>query len=198
MKIDLDTLAAKKKWIAEQESRFAWDLARRVIDLPRLSMWMILIPIILVYHVHRHKNALKGRSVFVDHYLLSRIRSLDEACRAVSGQREPDIDGLVARAVDLPETARPAYRAWVAALIRHFSDLLRAQGTDFSKLVREAYRSRANYLLFLNRLNGLEKDLDAALNVHLAETAGDVAETIRRIETATAELRRLLADAVFP
>jgi hypothetical protein len=110
----------------------------------------------------------------------------------------PDIDGVVARAVDLPEAARPAYRAWITVLIRHYGDLLQAPGTDFGELVREAYRSRANYLIFLNQLNGLEKDLDAALNDHLAENEADVAETIRRIEAVTVELRRLLAEAVFP
>jgi hypothetical protein len=194
----LDTLAVKKEWIAEQERSFAWDLARRVIELPRLSMWMVLIPIIIVYHMYRHKNALKGRSAFVDHYLLSRVRSLEAACSAVSDQRMPDIDGVVARAVDLPDAARPAYRAWITVLIRHYSDLLQASGADFSELVRGAYRSRSNYLLFLNQLNRLEKDLNSAINVHLAETTSDVAETIMRIETATAELRHLLADAVFP
>lgn len=198
MTTDLDTLVLKKKWIADHERGFAWDLARRVIGLPRLSMWMVLIPIILVYHVYRHKNALKGRSVFVEHYLLSRIRGLEEARSAVSEKRAPDVDGVVARAVDLPEAARPAYRAWITVLIRHYGDLLRASGTDFRELVRGAYHSRSNYLLFLNQLNGLEKDLDSALNVHLTETAADVAETIRHIETATVELRRLLADAMFP
>ena len=198
MATELDTLALKKQWIADQERSFAWDLARRVIHLPNLSMWMVLIPIILVYHVHRHKKAMSGRSVFVDHYLLSRVRSLEEACSAVSEQRASDIEGVIARAVDLPEAARPAYRAWITVLIRHYSDLLRAPGTDFSELVREAYRSRGNYLLFLNQLNGLEKDLNSALDDHLTEATADVAETILRIETTTVELRRRLADAVFP
>jgi hypothetical protein len=195
---NLDTLAIKKKWIADQERSIAWDLARRVIDVPRLSMWMILIPIILVYHMYRHKNAAKGRSSFVEHYMLSRSRSLEEACSALGERRPVDIEGIVARAVDLPPSARSAYKAWITVLIRHYSDLLQASGADFKELVREVYANRSNYLLLVNQLNQLEKALNAALIAHLAETTADVTETIARIEAASVELRRLQAEAVFP
>jgi hypothetical protein len=194
----LDTLADKKKWILDQERRFARDLAGRAIETPRLSMWMILIPIILVYHVYRHKNALKGRSAFVEHYLLSRNRSLEEAFRALAEQRPPDIDGVVARAVDLPPSARPAYKAWITVLIRHYRDLLQARGADYKALVQQVFHNRSNYLIFLNQLNQLEKTLNAALNAHLTETTAGVAETIVRIEDASAQLRRLQAEALFP
>lgn len=194
----MDTLAEKKRWILDQERRFARDLAGRVIETPRLSMWMILIPIFLVYHVYRHKNALKGRSAFVEHYLLSRNRSLEEAFHALAEQRPPDIDGVVARAVDLPPSARPVYKAWITVLIQHYGDLLQARGADHKALVRQVFHNRSNYLIFLNQLNQLEKALNAALNAHLAETTAGVAETIARIEAASAELRRLQAEALFP
>jgi hypothetical protein len=195
---DLDTLALKKQWIEEQERSFAWDLARNVIDIPGLSIWMVLIPIILVYHIFRHNHAVKGRSAFVEHYMLSRNRCLEEACQAMAEQRMPDVDGVTARAVDLPDAARPAYGEWIAVLIRHYADLIQAPGTDHPALVRGVYRTRSNFLIFLNQLNQLEKKLNSALNLHLAETMADAGETIQRIETATAELRRRLADAVFP
>jgi hypothetical protein len=194
----LDPLAAKKKWIMDQERSFAWDLAHRVIDTPRLNMWMILIPLILVYHMYRHNNAVKGRSVFVEHYMLSRTRSLEEACHALAEQRSPDIDGVVARAVDLPPTAQSAYKSWVTVLTRHYGDLLQASGTDFKDLVHRVYHNRSNYLIILNQLNQLEKALNSALNDGLAETIADVAKTIQRIEAATTELRRLQAETFFP
>jgi hypothetical protein len=198
MTIDLETLATKKKWIEDQERSFAWDMARRVIETPRLSMWMVLIPIILVYHVYRHKNALKGRSAFVEHYMLSRIRSLEEACSAIIEERAPDIDGVVARAVDLPDSARTAYKAWITVLVQHFADLIQTTGSDFRGLVRGAYHTRSNYMIFLNQLNQLEKALNSEISVHLAETTANVSETIRRMEAAATELRRLQAEAYFP
>ena len=194
----MDTLANKKKWILDQERFFVRELAVRVIDTPRLSMWMILMPIFLVYHIYRHNNALKGRSVFVDHYMLSRTRSLEEAFHALAEHRPPDIDGVVAGAVDLPPSARPAYKAWITVLIRHYCDLLQASGADHRALVRQVFHTRSNYLIFLNQLNQLEKSLNAALTNHLEETTADAAETIQRIEAASAELRRFQAEAVFP
>lgn len=198
MTIDLETLAAKKKWIEDQERSFAWDMARRVIETPRLSMWMVLIPIILVYHVYRHKGALKGRSAFVEHYMLSRVRSLEEACSAITEERAPDIDGVVARAVDLPDSARTAYKAWITVLVQHFADLIQATGSDFRDLVRGVYHTRSNYMLFLNQLNQLEKALNTEIRAHLAETTANVSETIQRMEAAATELRRLQAEAYFP
>ena len=194
----MDTLALKKEWILDDERCFARDLARGVIEVPKLSMWMILIPFILVYHVFRHNNAVKGRSTFAEHYLLSRTRSLDEACRALAERQAPDIGSVVARAVDLPETARPAYREWITVLIRHYSDLLQAPGDDLRELIRSVYRSRSGYLLQLNQLNQLEKALNAAVRNHVGEASRDVTDTIARIESHSAELRRLQAETLFP
>jgi hypothetical protein len=194
----LDSLNTRKKWIMDQERRFARDLAREVIYLPGVSMGMILIPIILVYHMYRHNNAVKGRRDFVDHYLLSRSRSLEEACSALAERRLPDIDGVVAKAVDLPASARSAYKEWITVLTRHYVDLLQGAGDDYQALVQRVYRNRTNYLLFLNQMNQLEKSLNSALIDQLAETTANVSETIARIEAASAQLRRLQAEALFP
>jgi uncharacterized protein YdiU (UPF0061 family) len=148
--------------------------------------------------MYRHNNAAKGRSSFVDHYLLSRSRSLEEACRALVERQAVDIEGIVAKAVDLPPSARSAYKAWITVLTRHFGDLLQASGADYKALVQQVYRSRSNYLLLLNQLNQAEKALNTALTAHLAETTADVTETIARIETASTELRHQQAEAFFP
>lgn len=194
----MDALATKKEWILDQERSFARDLARGVIEVPKLSMWMILIPIILVYHIHRHNNAVKGRAAFAKHYLLSRKRSLEEACKALEEKRPPDIGAVVARAVDLPDEARPAYQDWIKALVRHYGDLLQATGADCKDLTVAVYRNRSNYLLHLNQLNQLEKALNASIKNHVDEAAQNVSETIVRIEACSAELRRQQAESLFP
>ena len=191
-------LAAKKESILNHERRFARELANKVIDLPKLNFWMILIPIILIYHIYRHNHAVKGRSAFAQHYLLSRARSLQEAADALAQRRPPDINNILSMAVDLPDTARPAYREWITVLVRHYGDLLQAEGTEFDALVQSVYRNRSTYLLHLNQLNQLEKALNAALSNHVAETAPNVDETISRIESRSAEIRRLQAESIFP
>jgi hypothetical protein len=195
--LGMDPLILRKEWILDQERSFARELARAVIEVPKLSMWVILIPILLVYHLYRHNSAVKGRSAFAQHYLLSRTRSLEEAYQALAEQRPPDIEGVVAMAVDLPDTARQPYRDWITVLIRHYGDLLQAPGTDVKDLIHAVYRSHSNYLLLLNQLNRLEKTLNAALKNHVGEAAQSVIDTIARIETHSADLRRLQAAAIF-
>lgn len=194
----MDLLALKKEWILDQERTFARDLAKSVIEIPKLSLWMILIPILLVYHMYRHNSAVKGRSAFAEHYLLSRRRSLEEACDALAAQRPPDIDRVVARAVDLPASAGTAYRDWIAVLISHYVDLLQAPGADFRELVAAAYRNRSNFLLHLNQISRLEKALNAALKDHVAAKAQSVSDTIARIEACSDDLRRKQAGILFP
>jgi len=193
----MDALARKKEWFLDQERGFVRDLARGVIEVPKLSMWVILIPILLVYHLYRHNSAVKGRAAFAQHYLLSRIRSLEEACNALAEKRPPDIDGVVAKAVDLPASAQPPYRDWITVLIQHYIDLLQAPGTDFKALIHSAYGSRSNYLLLFNQMNQLEKTLNAALKNHVGEATQSVIDTIARIENHSTHLRRLQAEALF-
>ena len=45
----MNALETKSHIIEEQERRFAYLLASRVIQKPKLSIWMILVPIIFVY-----------------------------------------------------------------------------------------------------------------------------------------------------
>lgn len=194
----MDPQAMKKEWIWAEEQRFARDLACAVIEVPKLNIWMILIPFILVYHVFRHKKAVQGRSAFVKHYLLSRSRTLDEACNALKQGRAPDIDAVAQQAVDLPDSARSAYTAWIMLLSQHYSELLQAHGEGIRELIVAVYRNRTNYLLHLHQMNQKEMALNAALKNHVAETAQDVAQTIAHIESRSAELRRRQADAVFP
>jgi hypothetical protein len=83
----LDPLAAKKKWIMDQERSFAWDLAHRVIDTPRLNMWMILIPLILVYH--NRSNCL---------IILNQLNQLEKALNSALN------DGLAETIADVAKT----------------------------------------------------------------------------------------------
>ena len=190
--------AVKREWIWAEEQRFARELASAVIELPKLNIWMILIPIILVFHVFRHNKAVQGRAAFVGHYLLSRSRTLEEAFLALTQGRMPDIDAVVRQATDLPNSARSAYCAWIKILARHYSDLLQAQGTGIEELIAAVYRNRANYLLHSHQLNQKEAALNAALKNHITDATQEIVQTIARIEFHTARLRRMRAEALFP
>ena len=82
-------------------------------------------------------------------------------------------------------------------LIQHYTDLLRAEGVIIAELVRSAYRNRTNYLLFCNRLNQVEKELNAALRPHMKDNIEGFDDAVRRIEGVSVELRREDAEKFF-
>lgn len=181
--------------LAHEES-FAESLALRVLEKPRLSVWMILIPIIFVYFFYRYQRYTTGRVMFKDNYMISRRRAMKEASEIIMSGKEPDIEAL-ARLSDLPEAVYDRHSDMLAILVEHYTDLLRSEGNDLDQLVRSAYRSRTNYLLFLNRLNQAEKALNSALEPHLSATEGNIHDILQAIETHSETLRRQSADMFF-
>jgi hypothetical protein len=61
-------------------------------------------------------------------------------------------------------------------------------------LVRSAYKSRANYLLFLNRLNQCERRLNKALMPQFKDKASDV---MKKMKVASEKLQRERAARIF-
>ena len=187
----------KSEIIGASEEKFAYALASAVLDKPKISIWMILIPIIIVFHMFRYQKYVDGRNKFAEHYLLSRKRALEANVRALESGRPCDIRALVAQA-SISEDAKSEYAAWIRVLCDHYADLLRCEGDSIEALTKSAYKNRTNFLLFLNQLNDSEKRLNAALSPHLRETTEGVDEIIGRMEHASEILRRDEAERIFP
>jgi len=54
----------KSEIIEKNEQRFAIMLGSRVINKPKLSIWMILIPVIFVYFFYQFNKYKQGREDF--------------------------------------------------------------------------------------------------------------------------------------
>ena len=193
----MQELSLKKDLILTQEKSFADAVAVSVLDKPKVSLWMILVPILFVYFVYRQQRFSTGRKQFAEDFIKTHCRSLEEACHAMASGEKPDIDKIAQRSA-LPAEVKPAYISWVKVLIDHYLDLLRAKGDSFDALVRSAYASRTDYLLFLNQLNTAEKNLYASLKPHLQSTTEGSGEIITSIEHHCRRLRREMAETIFP
>jgi hypothetical protein len=191
----MTSLLEKRDLILENEGRFAGLLAREVLATPKMNLWMILIPFILIYHIYQVGRVADGRKVFVRNYLHSRERALEESLRYVEKNSAPVIEKMSAT-TDLPESARKPFREFFMILAEHYMELLRSNGTDMESLIRSAYKNRMNYLLFLQQLNQAEKALNEALRPHITGTAG-VDEVLETMETVSQRLRREFAATVF-
>jgi hypothetical protein len=186
----------KSSLIQEHEELFARALSLKVINKPKLSIWMILIPVIFVHYFYQFQKFTAGRKMFVENYLISRKHALDEAVAVADTGKEPEIERL-AKLSNLPAGIREQLSEVLAVLVEHYIILLRANGRDFESLVRSAYRNQMNYLLFINRLNNTEKLLYTALMPHLNETNDNINDIVSAIEFHSIKLRKESADRIF-
>lgn len=189
------SIREKHDIIQVHETAFADTLSASIIARPKLSVWMILIPIMFVWFFYQFRRYAEGRREFTKHYLLSKQRALDEALHALDSGTEPDI-GHTAGLSDLPEDVRPLQAVVQNVLVGHFLGLLRADGDDYEALVRSAYRDRSAYLLFLNKLNKTESAVYSALTARMTEEGASNA--VEAVVRESERLRRQEAERIFP
>lgn len=191
------SLDKNKELILNYEKKFADCVAVSVIDKPKLTMWMILIPIIFVYYFYRLKKFADGRKDFAQQFILTRKRALEEASASLASGGKPDMEALV-KLSSAPKETHADYRKWLKVLLDHYQDLLRSKGDSIEILIRSAYKTRTNYLLFLNQLNRVEGQFNAALKPFLIENIDGVNQIVSNIEQRCKQLRHEDARNIFP
>ncbi|MBU2499481.1 MAG: YwqI/YxiC family protein [Proteobacteria bacterium] len=192
----MTSLEQKKDLILKHEEGFAFFLAREVLKAPKFTIWMILVPIIIVYFMYQNRKVMDGRKGFVQNYLVSRRRALEESFAHLEKGRRPDID-LILTESDLPGEARGPFKELFSLLVDHYEDLLRSDGEDMASLIRSTYKNRMNYLLFVNRLNQVEKALNTALRSYMVKNMDEVHDVMKTMERVSEMLRRENALRIF-
>lgn len=188
-------LERKKELILQRELAFANAVGAAVFEKPKVSFWMVLVPLLFLYFIYRMQRYKSGRMKFDEEFMTTRRRAMNLAFKAVETGTRPDID-RIARESGLTEALEKPYASWLKVLVDFYMDLLAANGDSFESLVRSAYRNRTNYLLTLNRLSTVEREFYAAVKPQLAATEG-AAAVIATIETQSQQLRRDLAENIF-
>ncbi len=192
----MNSIDRKKKEILAYERRFAFKLGEHVLEKPKMNIWMILIPIIIVYHMFRFQKYVDGKNKFAQNYLKTREQALESAGSAVAEGKAKDVNSITAQ-IPLPAEARGPYSHLLSVLADHYVALLQADGETIDALLRRAYRSRTDFLLFFNQLSQAEKSLNAALRPHLDQEHKEIDEAIRRIQEISEHMRRAEASRVF-
>jgi hypothetical protein len=188
-------LGHKKEIILQHEMAFANAIGASVLDKPKVSYWMVFIPILFLYFIYRMQSYKNERLKFSEEFMITRQLAMDVALEAATTGDSPDMN-VVARNANLPEPLHKPYMSLVKAHVEYYLKLLPAEGGCFDSMVRAAYGNRSNYLQTLNRLNTVEKEFYTALKPYLAATEG-AADIITKIESRSQWLRRDLADHIF-
>lgn len=190
------SMREKLDLIYEHERVFANRLSGAVIKLPQVGIWMILIPIIFVFHFFQLQRASNGRKDFVQNYLITRSKTLDETCAALEESRTPDIATL-AQSDDVPDAIRHHYEAWLKILAEYYATLLRAKGGSFEDLVRNGYRNKKTYRETLRRLNDAEMRFNGAIKPLLPDNVDGANGIIDAMERSSVLLRKEQAEEIF-
>jgi hypothetical protein len=188
-------LERKKELILQRELLFTDAIGAAVFEKPKVSFWMILIPILFVYFVYRMQKYKNGRLKFDREFMITRRKAMDMAFEAVGTGARPPVDGA-AREAGLTDALEKPYATWLRGLVDYYTELLSADGDTFESLVRSAFGNRTGYLLILNRLSTIEKEFYSVLKPQLAGAEG-AAEIIAAIEKHSQRLRRELAKSIF-
>jgi hypothetical protein len=188
-------LDKKKELILARELAFANAVGAAVFEKPKVSYWMVLVPLLFLYFIYRMQKYKNGRMKFDQDFMTTRRKAMDLAVEALETGVKPNVDRIVGES-GIMDALEKQYASWLRALVDYYDDLLVANGDSFDALVRSAYRSRTNYLLTLNRLNMVEKEFYDALKPQMTVTEGAVA-IIAAIEEQSRRLRRNLAESVF-
>jgi hypothetical protein len=93
------------------------------------------------------------------------------------------------------DTIRLQQMSEIKLLFDHYGKLLGAEGEDYDALVRTAYGSRPNYVIFHERLVSAERKVSDAARQTLGAKA-DVAALLR-IEKATEDIRLARINKIF-
>jgi hypothetical protein len=185
-----------KKLIIGQERKFSAQLCRFILHKPTLSSWMIFIPFIFVFYIQDFMKYKKGKQDFMENFLLTRNKALNEAEAALAEHRDIDT-GIIAQQAELSPEAREEYAGFMAVLADHYSVLLQATGETYEELVKSAYGRNKNYQAYIDQLGKAEKDLNKALSPGLEESTEGVADVVGSIERYSEKIRRTDAKEVF-
>lgn len=201
--------------VLAQEEKFALFLGRAVLDRPELSVWMILIPILLIHHVHRMRRYRDGILAFAERFLSTRKQALEASREEVKeGLRREVKEGLAdgdgresqvseereysTAPLEVPEapSLQDAHAAEMELLKGHYRLLLRQTGATYPELITKGYSSAAAYRSFLQRLARAEADVHEAVLASRPEDEG-AREVVAKMQEAAARFREVEVRLIF-
>ncbi len=190
--------------IRSQERRLAKAVARRVVKMPDITIWVFMVPFIFFITFLRYKRA---SETFVLNMLFTKRLALDAALDIVKkGQSKQNaitqIDNKTQDILDADskgiysEKIRRKQMNEINLLLDHYLKLLGAEGKSYETLVKDAYQTRDNYEAFLHELAPVERAVNRAAiqTVGASETAH---ELVSRMEQATGRIRTEQAEKIF-
>ena len=196
-------LRKKYNLVLSRETNLARLVALQAIKPKPLTVWEVLIPILFIFGYMKSKEQ---REIFAQNLLFTKKLALDAAFSMIKNDqsRQSAESQIKKKTSDLlatlphnvySEAIRQEQLKEMNLLIDHYCKLMQVEGIDYDALVSNAYCSRREYNLFLERLSDAEKKVAWAAR----RTLGPNTDTAMadRIENATNRARRAEIDKIF-
>jgi hypothetical protein len=187
--------------IWHHEQVLAFELAKQLIPKPKISLWMMMLPLLFIFFMQDIKKYKTGIRKFSDDFLRNKKNALDLAYNAAQEGTALDA-ALAAFAADHPAPSPDqsalyeAQRREIVCLSAHYMRLLTARGDTYEKLVRNGYGSFTEFQRFMDTLFERENDvIQSAL--HLNPPEGDSHRIIEEMQRALRRLRQGERDRIF-
>jgi hypothetical protein len=202
-KLLLRVMETKHQRILAQERSLAKAVAASVIESKPVTAWEVLIPILFLMSLFQTK---RSRETFGLNFLFTKKLALEAAFTMVDkGKSREEVREQIKdktgnvlasdKAGLYSSKIRQKQMKEMDLLIDHYARLLEAEGKDYPSMVKDAYRTRENYVAFLEELEEAEKEVyQAATQTVKTSSAREIAS---KMEEATARMRRGELDRLF-
>ncbi len=191
------SLEEKRDYIFKYEEQFSRSLSQRVIEKPKINVFMILIPILFLYFLYQNQRYKIGRKLFAEKYLILRKQALDEAYLCITTDRNIDAQSIINKQ-NISDPIKSKIFDLISLLIDHYILLLRGEGEDIYSLVKSVYRSISGYKKYIKSLNDCENALNEIILAELSLSNQDIDKSVTdRITQQTIELRNDLIKEIF-
>jgi len=190
--------------IRSEERRLAKAVARKIVKMPEITVWVFMIPFIFVFNFLRYKRTTE---TFALNFLFTKRLALDAALDIIKEglQRQDVVVRINGKTRDVlasdtqgvySEKIRMKQMNEINLLLDHYLKLLEAEGKNYKSLLKNAYQTQDNYRTFLQQLTAAEKAVNQAAlqTVGKSETAHEI---ISEMENATESIRTEEAKIIF-
>jgi hypothetical protein len=193
-------LDEKCEIIRKREESFAYSLAKQVIEKPEATVWLIFLPILLVFYFQRIQKFKSSIHSFVAGITHSKMLILDATMEEVKTgvfARKRVIAGFMGSIPeDKAELVRTKKIEEMEILRQHYLLLLGSNGSSYPELLRSSYGTSGDYRFFLNRFAQAEKEVNEAVLLASHPTP-EAREAVAEMEKAAEKLREMESKVIF-
>jgi hypothetical protein len=195
----VQSLDEKYEIIRNREERFAFELAKQVIEKPKASVWLIFLPLLFVFYAQRLQKYKSSIQSFAKGFMVTKIIALDAALEEAKNNRVSR-ETIAARFPgpdsDEKKEMRQKQLDEIDILRQHYLLLLKVTGSSYQVLLKEAYGTSGTYRSFLNILFKAEEEVNQVVLQNLQPTA-EAREVVERMEKLSERLREMEIEEVF-